>query len=116
TPQDLHVQPGHVYAMEAPDDPIQGVYDARSVIQGIPILGSYLNDEFGDFGPNPATNPNFTQLATAPTTVPDGRTLEGVSGPHAHSQYPQLGDNNQPRTSGYNIAAVVAGTAPIPDK
>ncbi|QZH66434.1 alpha/beta hydrolase [Mycolicibacterium farcinogenes] len=116
TPQDLQMQPGHVYAMEAPDDPIQGVYDARSVIQGIPIIGSYLNDEFGDFGPNPATNPNFTQLATAPTTVPDGRTLEGVSGPHAHSQYPQLGDNNQPRISGYNIAAVVAGTAPIPDK
>ncbi|MFV8161043.1 alpha/beta hydrolase [Mycobacterium sp. 134] len=116
TPQDLQMQPGHVYAMEAPDDPIQGVYDARSVIQGIPIIGSYLNDEFGDFGPNPATNPNFTQLATVPTTVPDGRTLEGVSGPHAHSQYPQLGDNNQPRISGYNIAAVVAGTAPIPDK
>lgn len=116
TPQDLQMQPGHVYAMEAPDDPIQKVYDARSVIQGIPIIGSYLNDEFGDFGPNPATNPNFTQLATAPTTVPDGRTLEGVSGPHAHSQYPQMGDNNQPRISGYNIAAVVAGTAPIPDK
>lgn len=116
TPQDLHVQPGHVFAMEAPDDPIQWVYDLRSVGQGIPIVGSYLNDEFGDFGPNPATNPNFTQLATAPTTVPDGRTLEGVSGEHAHSQYPQMGDNGQPRTSGYNIAAVVAGTAPIPDK
>ncbi|MFV8054637.1 alpha/beta hydrolase [Mycobacterium sp. 48b] len=118
TPQDLQMQPGHVYVMEAPDDPIQKVYDARAVIQGIPIIGSYLNDEFGDFGPNPATNPNFTQLSTAPTTLPmpDGRTLEGVSGPHAHSQYPQLGDNSQPRTSGYNIAAVVAGTAPIPDK
>ncbi|MFV8165298.1 alpha/beta hydrolase [Mycobacterium sp. 134] len=118
TPQDLQMQPGHVYAMEAPDDPIQGVYDTRAVIQGIPIIGSYLNNEFGDFGPNPATNPNFTQLATAPTTlpIPDGRTLEGVSGPHAHSQYPQLGDNGQPRISGYNIAAVVAGTTPIPDK
>lgn len=53
-------------------------------------------------------------LATGPTTVPDGRTLEGVSGPHAHSQYPQQGDNHQPRISGYNIAAVIAGLTPIP--
>ncbi|WP_441958728.1 hypothetical protein [Mycolicibacterium houstonense] len=87
-------------------------------MQGFPILGTYLNNEFGDFGPNPATNPNFTQLSTAPATLPmpDGRTLEGVSGPHAHSQYPQMGDNQQLRITGYNIAAVVAGTTPIPDK
>ena len=116
TPQDLHLQPGHVYAMEAPDDPIQNVYDARSINQGIPIVGSYLNNEFGDFGANPATNPNFTHLATGTTTVPDGRTLEGVSGPHSHGQYPQLGDNNELRTTGYNITAVIAGTAPIPQK
>ncbi|NOP97429.1 MULTISPECIES: alpha/beta hydrolase [Mycolicibacterium] len=118
TPEDLHVQPGHVFAMEAPDDPIQKVYDTRAIVQGAGILGTYLSNEFGDFGPNPATNPNFTQLSTAPTTLPmpDGRTLEGVSGPHAHSQYPQMGDNQQLRITGYNIAAVVAGTTPIPDK
>ncbi|MDI3314403.1 MAG: alpha/beta hydrolase [Mycobacterium sp.] len=113
TPAQLHLQPGHVYAMEAPDDLIQRVYDGRAVAQGIPILGSYADAEFGNFGSNPATNPNFTRLATGPTTVPDGRALEGVSGPHAHSQYPQQGDNGQPRTSGYNIAAVIAGLKPI---
>ncbi|WP_343598782.1 alpha/beta hydrolase [Mycobacterium sp.] len=113
TPAQLHLQPGHVYAMEAPDDPIQRAYDTRSIGLGIPILGTYLNNEFGDFGPNPATNPDFTHLATGPTTVPDGRTLEGVSGSHAHSRYPQQGDNGQPRTSGYNIAAVIAGLTPI---
>ncbi|MCV7258541.1 alpha/beta hydrolase [Mycobacterium shimoidei] len=113
TPAQLHLQPGHVYAMEAPDDPIQKVYDVRAIAQGIPILGSYADAEFGNFGPNPATNPNFIHLATGPTTVPDGRNLEGVSGPHAHSQYPQQGENHQPRTSGYNIAAVIAGLTPI---
>ncbi|WP_082963334.1 alpha/beta hydrolase [Mycolicibacterium peregrinum] len=45
TPQDLHAQAGHVYAMEAPDDPIRGVYDAKAVLQGIPILGTYLNND-----------------------------------------------------------------------
>ncbi|PIB78423.1 hypothetical protein CQY23_14305 [Mycobacterium celatum] len=113
TPAQLHLQPGHVYAMEAPDDPIQKVYELRAIAQGIPIVGSYADAELGNFGPNPATNPNFTHLATGPSTLPDGRSLEGVSGPHAHSQYPQQGDNGQPRTSGYNIAAVVAGLKPI---
>lgn len=98
----------------SPDDPIQNVYDVRAAAQGIPVLGSYADAEFGNFGPNPATNPNFTHLATGPTTVPGGRSLEGVSGPHAHSQYPQQGNNHQPRTSGYNIAAVIAGLTPIP--
>lgn len=106
TPAQLQLQPGHVYAMEAPDDPIQWTYDSRSVVQGIPIVGSYANSEFGDFGPNPATNPNFTHLTTAPTAVPDGRFLEGASG---HSEYPQLGDNGELRISGYNLAAVLAG-------
>ncbi|WP_064964379.1 hypothetical protein [Mycolicibacterium conceptionense] len=76
----------------------------------------YVRDVRGR--PNLATNLTFTQLSTEPTTLPppDGRTLEGVSGLHAHSQYPQMGDNQQLRITGYNIAAVVAGTTPIPDK
>lgn len=110
TPQELQLQPGHVYAMQTPDDPIQAVYDARTVGQGIPILGSYLNEVLGDFGPDPATNPNFTRLATGPATVPDGPggtlDLEGASG---HSDYPRLGENGRLHTTGYNIAAVIAG-------
>ena len=75
TPQDLNVQAGHVYAMEDPDDPIQGVHDTKAVLQGIPILGTCLNNEFGDFGPNPATNPNSPSSPPPPTTLPmpDGR-------------------------------------------
>ena len=110
TPEQLHLQAGRVFAMEAPDDPIQWVYDARSVGQGIPILGSYLNNEFGDFGPNPATNPAFTRLATGAAAVPDGHggvmTLEGA---HGHSDYPRFPDGGGLRTTNYNIAAVLAG-------
>lgn len=110
TPQQLHLQPGHVYAMEAPDDPIQGVYDIRAIAQGIPILDSYANEEFGNFGDNPATNPNFTHLATGSATVPDGHggtiTLQDA---HGHSDYPRFPDNGGTRTTNYNIAAVLAG-------
>lgn len=110
TPQQLHLQPGQVFAMETPDDPIQWVYDARSVGQGIPLLGSYINNEFGDFGPNPATNPEFTHLATGSAAVPDGHggaiTLEGA---HGHSDYPRFPDGGGLRTTNYNTAAVLAG-------
>ena len=68
----------------------------------------------GEFGPNPATNPNFTQLETGAVTVPDGRALQAASG---HSDYPRWDTTtNQLYTTGYNIAAVIAGTAPIPQK
>lgn len=110
TSQQLHLQPGQVYAMEAPDDPIQGVYDARAAAQGIPIVGSYLNNEFGNFGDNPAANPNFTHLATGAAIVPDGHggtiTLQDA---HGHSDYPRFPDNGGTRTTNYNIAAVLAG-------
>ncbi|MEB3032994.1 putative alpha/beta hydrolase [[Mycobacterium] nativiensis] len=110
TPGQLHLQPGQVFAMEAPDDKIQLVYDARAVGQGIPIVGTYLNNEFGDFGPNPATNPEFTRLATGPSAVTDGHggaiTLEGA---HGHSDYPRFPDGGGLRTTNYNIAAVLAG-------
>lgn len=109
TPEQLQLQSGQVYAMQTPDDPIQRVYDARAVGQGIPILGSYLNNEFGDFGSNPATNPEFTRLETGATTVPDGRggtiTLQEA---HGHSDYPRFPDGGGLRTTNYNIAAVLA--------
>jgi len=94
-------------------DPIQYVYDARTIGQGIPIVGTYINNEFGDFGPNPATNPNFTQLATGPTTLPNGMSLEGA---HGHSEYPRFPDDGGLRTTNYNITAVVAGLSPVPKR
>ncbi len=119
TPQQLHLQPGHVFTMETPDDPIQWTYDgpplahagaivlpppfnvlAEGVLEGADASGA------GQFGPNPAANPNFTHLGTGPATVPDGRHLEGASG---HSQYPRMGSNGHLRTTGYNLAAVLAG-------
>jgi hypothetical protein len=123
TPQQLQLRPGHVYAMETPDDPIQWAYDgpplahvgaatlpprfntlAEGALDGAAASGA------GDFGPNPATNPNFTHLATGPAVVPDGHngTLN-LEGAHGHSDYPRWGSNSLPRTTGYNIAAIIAG-------
>ncbi|MBS9534761.1 hypothetical protein KIH27_14300 [Mycobacterium sp. M1] len=128
TAQQLHLQPGHVYTMEAPDDPVQGAYDAPPIARQLaPVLPppfNYLAEGLlgtadasgaGDFGPNPATNPNFIHLSTVPTTVPDGRHLDGASG---HAQYPQQGDNGELRITGYNLAAVLAGLSDqaIPEK
>jgi alpha/beta hydrolase family protein len=127
TAEQLGLQPGHVFTMETPDDPIQQVYDAPSIAHTVApflpppfnglagtILGGLDASGAGDFGPNPATNPNFTHLETGATTVPDGRTLGAA---HGHSDYPRWdGANNQLYTTGYNIAAVVAGTAPIDQK
>ena len=125
-PSDLHLQPGHVFTMETPDDPIQWVYDGPPIAKGlaplVPGLGPLLSGGLlagdltgaGDFGPNPATNPNFTHLATGTVTAPDGHTLYAASG---HSDYPRWDSaHNQLYTTGYNIAAVIAGTAPIPQK
>jgi hypothetical protein len=127
TPGQLQLQPGHGFTMETPDDPIQGVYDSKPWT----ALGTLLPPPYGpaiagleasgagDFGPNPAANPNFTHMATGPAVVADGHggtlTLEGA---HGHSDYPRWGSNSLPRTTGYNIAAVVAGipTNAIPQK
>ena len=35
TPQQLHLQPGHVFTMETPDDPIQGVYDGPPIAHAL---------------------------------------------------------------------------------
>ena len=73
-------------------------------------LGTLDATGAGQFGPNPATNPNFTHLATGPATVADGLggslSLEGA---HGHSDYPRFGSDGLPRTTNYNIAAVIAG-------
>lgn len=125
TPQQLGLQPGHVYTMETPDDPIQMVYDGPPIAHTVaPFLPPPFNQlaqsgltvadltGAGEFGPNPATSPNFTHLETGAVNVPDGRTLQAASG---HSDYPRWdATTNQPYTTGYNIAAVIAGTAPIP--
>ncbi|VBA62284.1 alpha/beta hydrolase [Mycobacterium attenuatum] len=116
TPQQLHLNAGHVYAMETPDDPIHWTYNSKAIVHGLPsglaaLLGFGADaTDTGDFGPNPATNPNFTRLATGPATVSDGHggTLS-LEGAHGHSDYPRRGSNNLPRTTGYNIAAIVAG-------
>jgi hypothetical protein len=126
TPEQLHLKPGNVFTMETPDDPIQWTYDshrlAHAVASALPppfntlaegALGGLDASGAGHFGPNPATNPNFTHLATGPATVPDGRHLEGASG---HSQYPQPDSNGQLRTPGYNLAAVIAGLPPVPQQ
>jgi hypothetical protein len=108
--------------MEAPDDPIQLVFDgppaarvfgtalpwphgfvAGVLSAAVDVLGA------GEFGPNPATNPEFVRLETDAVAVPGG-LLAGASG---HSQYSETaaGPAGQAllRTTGYNIAAVVAG-------
>lgn len=87
---DLGMQQGHVYVMQAPDDPIR-------VIAETPWYG-------GD----PADG-SFTQLSTEAGTTPDGVYREGSSG---HSEYPRpfkVGDQEWLRVSGYNTAAVIAG-------
>ncbi|SRX92176.1 alpha/beta hydrolase [Mycobacterium shimoidei] len=123
TPQQLHLQPGQVFTMETPDDPIQWTFDGPPIARATaPLLPSPFNiiaesllggadaSGAGHFGPNPATNPNFTHLATGPATVPDGHggtiNLEGA---HGHSDYPRFPDNGGIRTTNYNIAAVLAG-------
>jgi Alpha/beta hydrolase len=119
------LQAGHVFTMETPDDPIQMVYDgpplthlgaaalpppfnvlAESTLSALDATGA------GQFGPNPATNPNFTHLATGPAVVPDGLGGSGslsLEGAHGHSDYPRFNSDGLPRTTNYNIAAIIAG-------
>lgn len=125
TPQQLHLQPGHVFTMETPDDPIQWTYDGPRIAHDLApflpqpfstiaegILGGADATGAGHFGPNPATNPNFTHLATGPAIAPDGRHLEAA---HGHSDYPRFPGDGGTRTTNYNIAAVLAGLTPIPE-
>jgi hypothetical protein len=123
TPHDLQLPPGHVFTMETPDDPIQWVYDeppiAHTVAPFLPpgvntlvetFLGGMDASGAGQFGPNPATNPNFVHLDTGPAIVPNGPgSTMSLEGAHGHSDYPRFGADGQPRTTNYNIAAVIAG-------
>ncbi|SLI42306.1 Alpha/beta hydrolase of uncharacterised function (DUF1023) [Mycobacteroides abscessus subsp. bolletii] len=112
TPAELGVQAGHVFTMETPDDPIQLVYDGPDIARHTTLLPAILWGHdvigLGDYGPNPATNPNFTHLETGAVTTPDGRSFQAASG---HSDYPRVDSNGQLYTPGYNIAAVIAGLA-----
>jgi len=124
TPEQLHLQAGHVFTMETPDDPIQMVYAGPPLTHlgaaALPpplnvlaesTLGALDATGAGQFGPNPATNPNFTHLATGPAVVPDGLGGSGslsLEGAHGHSDYPRFSCDGLPRTTNYNIAAVIA--------
>jgi hypothetical protein len=122
TPGELGLQPGHVFTMETPDDPIQNVYDvppwAHVAVETLPsplrgfgesIMRTLDASGAGQFGPNPATNPNFVHLETGAVSVPDGGGTLNLSAAHGHSDYPRFGDDGTPRTTNYNIAAVIAG-------
>ncbi|MFI6045321.1 alpha/beta hydrolase [Nocardia sp. NPDC051321] len=115
SPADLGLQTGHGYVMRAEDDPIRWTQDGPAIAK-VPLPGAfpiaipgaaYAGEAagYGDFGPDPAKNTNFTQLDTHAGFTADGRWLDGASG---HSEYPQQ-SNNQPRITGYNVAAIVAG-------
>lgn len=118
TPAQLQLQPGQVYAMATPDDRVvQGVYGAKTVVPGIPIVGPLLNEVFGDFGPNPATNPTFTRLETGGVSITEsGGATMVLQDAHGHSDYPRFPEGGGVRTTNYNIAAVIAGTDPIEDE
>ncbi|OBI81119.1 alpha/beta hydrolase [Mycobacterium sp. E740] len=122
TPQELQLGDGHVFTMQTPDDPIQHVFDTPWVRAAAPLLpepfGSLAESALrtldltgaGQFGPDPASNPNFTHLETGAVTVPDGNGGSmDLGAAHGHSDYPRFGDNGMPRTTNYNIAAVIAG-------
>ncbi|MQY29482.1 alpha/beta hydrolase [Nocardia aurantia] len=84
-PEQLGLRPGHLYEMSAHGDPVA---------------------HFNAFGPSPDNISAFTHLETGATITSDGVHREESVG---HSQYPRVGGNNQLRTSGWNIAAVVSG-------
>lgn len=125
TPAQLNLAPGHVFAMETPDDPIDYAYQAppllRAVAAATPfpfddvLVGALDLSDTGEFGPNPATNPNFVRLETGPSVVVDGGVVLQFDEASGHSDYPRLGTTVGPdgellpRTPGYNIAAVVGG-------
>lgn len=126
TPAELNLAPGHVYAMATPDDPIRWVFQGPPLVRTLAALTPGLFDDAlvrvsdltgaGQFGPNPATNPNFVRLETGPVVVtPVDRPVVAFDGAAGHSEYPRLGSTTGPdgatlpRTPGYNIAAVVGG-------
>lgn len=59
------------------------------------------------FGVNPAGIPGVEQLSTDPSITPDGISRDGAD---QHSDYARPADNGHLRTSGYNLAAILADT------
>ncbi|CAM3167131.1 alpha/beta hydrolase [Prescottella defluvii] len=90
SPSDLGLAPGRAYEMTADGD----------VIARLNRFGP------GPFGGGPHATDGFTHLATEAGTTPDGVARDGASG---HSEYPRPGADGHLRTSGYNLAAIVAG-------
>lgn len=90
SPTDLGLGPGHAYEMTADGD----------VIARLDRFGP------GPLGGGPHTTAGFTHLETDAATTPDGQNRSGATG---HSEYARTGDNGRLRTSGYNLAVVVAG-------
>jgi hypothetical protein len=122
TPGELQVGDGHVFTMQTPDDPIRHVFDTPLLHAGatmLPapfdavaesVLRTLLLTGAGQFGPDPATNPNFTRLETDPATVADGAGhTVSFAGAGGHGEYADFTEDGSPRTTSYNIAAVVAG-------
>lgn len=85
SPSDLGLGRGHAYEMTADGDVI-----AR----------------LGRFGPGPYATDGFTHLETDAVGTPDRVRRDGAAG---HSEYPRVADDGRLRTSGYNLAVVVAG-------
>ncbi|WP_072691306.1 alpha/beta hydrolase [Rhodococcus marinonascens] len=84
---DLGLEQGHGFVMRAPDDPITAA------------------DGFGRLGPDPVQT-KLEQLSVREATTSDGVIREDANG---HSEYPRPSRNGELRTSGYNMAVIVAG-------
>ncbi|WP_067704568.1 alpha/beta hydrolase [Nocardia jejuensis] len=87
--EDLGVSVGHRYEMTADSDKVA---------------------EFPRFGPNPQALPGFTHLETGASVTADGVHRDRAYG---HSEYPRTGTGGELRTSGWNVAMIVAG---LPDQ
>ncbi|MFE3545397.1 alpha/beta hydrolase [Nocardia sp. NPDC059177] len=123
TPQELGLDNGHAYVMRTDDDPIKWTQDGPQIAgrlndAGIPVGGpvpfiaeAWTSSDNGGFGPDPAENPNFTQLETHDSKSYDGETRE-LPGASGHSEYPRTGPDGGSRVTTYNVAAIVAG---LPD-
>ncbi|REE75992.1 alpha/beta hydrolase family protein [Rhodococcus wratislaviensis] len=84
---DLGLTPRHGFVMRAHDDPIT------------------VADGFGRLGPDPVQT-DLEQLSVREASTPDGVQREDANG---HSEYPRPSGNGELRTSGYNMAVIVAG-------
>lgn len=107
----VYGSPGLGLGFENPWLPITG--DARVNDLGVPSDHRFEMTAKDDivansprFGPNPQALPGFTHLETGATTTADGVARDRAYG---HSEYPRNGAGDQLRTSGWNVAMVVAG-------